>query len=139
MLTILWDVDSRDYTRPGAGIIARRVLGQARSGSIVLMHDAAGNRSQTLAAQPSIIDVLKRRGYELVTVPTCSISNCARRATSGRPRKYAPFRRPPITAWSHPATGHVPQAHSRIAVRPQASPATTGDGTYFRGRPLGAR
>jgi hypothetical protein len=52
------------------------------------------------------------------------------------PTKYAPFLGSPITAWSHPATGHVPEAHSRITVRRQAAPATTGDGTYFRGRPL---
>jgi hypothetical protein len=52
------------------------------------------------------------------------------------PAKYAPFRWPPITAWRRPATGHVPEAHSRITVRRQSAPATTGDGTNFRGRPL---
>jgi hypothetical protein len=55
------------------------------------------------------------------------------------PRKYAPFRWPAITGWNHPATGHVPEAHSRITVRPQPAPPTPGDGTYFRGRPLAMR
>ena len=77
MLTIQWDVDPRDWARPGAGAIqaggpaaeAARVLGGARSGSIVVMHDGGGPRDQTAAALPGIIATLKRRGYRLVTVP----------------------------------------------------------------------
>lgn len=77
MLTIQWDVDPRDWARPGAGAIqaggpaagAARILGNARPGSIVLMHDGGGPRDQTVAALPGIIATLKRRGYRLVTVP----------------------------------------------------------------------
>lgn len=69
MSTIIWDVDPRDYTRPGAGVIAARVLGAVRPGSIVLMHDGGGPRGQTLAALPGIIDVLRARGYGFATVP----------------------------------------------------------------------
>src|SRR3954453_4743267 len=47
-------------------------------------------------------------------------------------RKYAGFWRPPITAWRHPATGHVPPAHFRITGRRQPAPATTSDRTYLR-------
>ena len=36
---------------------------------IILMHDAGGDRSQTIAALPAIIDGLRARGYHLVTVP----------------------------------------------------------------------
>ena len=41
---VMWDVDSNDYLRPGAGAIAGRVLGRVRSGDVVLMHDGGGNR-----------------------------------------------------------------------------------------------
>lgn len=68
-LMVLWSVDSRDYTRPGTRAIIRNVLSAAQPGAIVLMHDAGGDRSQTLAALPSIIRRLRRRGYEFVTVP----------------------------------------------------------------------
>jgi peptidoglycan/xylan/chitin deacetylase (PgdA/CDA1 family) len=65
--TVQWDVDTNDWQLPGSGTIAARAL-QARSGSIVLMHDAGGPRGQTLAALPQIIDGLRSRGYRFVTV-----------------------------------------------------------------------
>ena len=33
------------------------------------MHDAGGDRTQTVAALPLIVHDLRRRGYALVTVP----------------------------------------------------------------------
>jgi peptidoglycan/xylan/chitin deacetylase (PgdA/CDA1 family) len=66
--TIQWDVDPQDWARPGSGAIYARVVGNVRNGSIVLMHDGGGPRSQTLAALPGIIHTLKARGYGFVTV-----------------------------------------------------------------------
>jgi peptidoglycan/xylan/chitin deacetylase (PgdA/CDA1 family) len=68
MSTIIWDVDPNDWRRPGSGAIYSRVVSATRPGSIVLMHDGGGDRSQTVTALPAIIGNLKRRGYELVTV-----------------------------------------------------------------------
>lgn len=68
MATVLWDVDPADWTRPGAGAIHDRVVGAARPGSIVVLHDGGGDRSETLAALPRIVDTLRGRGYRLVTV-----------------------------------------------------------------------
>ena len=69
MLMVLWSVDSQDYRQPGARAIVRRVLNGAHPGAIVLMHDAGGARSQTVAALPEIVRKLRHRGYRLVTVP----------------------------------------------------------------------
>ena len=69
MLMTLWDVDTEDYKLPGTPAIVRSVLSQAKPGSIVLMHDGGGDRSQTLAALPQIIKGLRARGFRLVTVP----------------------------------------------------------------------
>ena len=69
MLTVLWDVDSADYTLPGTAQIVRNVVSRVRPGSIVLMHDGGGPRSQTVAAVPHIVRALRRRGYRFVTVP----------------------------------------------------------------------
>ena len=66
--TIQWDVDPQDWARPGSGAIAARILSHVTNGSIVLMHDGGGPRSQTLAALPGIIDTLKARGYSFETV-----------------------------------------------------------------------
>lgn len=68
MLLVLWDVDTLDWERPGADAIVYNALSGARNGSIILMHDGGGDRSQTLAALPRIIKGLKQKGFEMVTV-----------------------------------------------------------------------
>jgi len=65
---INWDVDTRDWSRPGTNSIVRQALTNARNGSIILMHDGGGNRLQTLAALPQIIKGLRRQGFKLVRV-----------------------------------------------------------------------
>ncbi len=69
MLMVLWTVDTDDYLRPGVPAIVNRVLAGARPGAIILMHDAGGDRTQTIAALPIIVRALRKRGYRLVTVP----------------------------------------------------------------------
>ncbi|TCN38439.1 peptidoglycan/xylan/chitin deacetylase (PgdA/CDA1 family) [Kribbella orskensis] len=59
----LWTVDSHDWERPGTSVIVKRVLTGVKDGSIVLMHDGGGNRSQTVAALPSILKTLQAKGY----------------------------------------------------------------------------
>jgi peptidoglycan/xylan/chitin deacetylase (PgdA/CDA1 family) len=66
--TIQWDIDPRDWALPGVGEIETNVLANARPGGIVEMHDGGGNRSETLAALPTIIATLRARGYTFVTV-----------------------------------------------------------------------
>jgi peptidoglycan/xylan/chitin deacetylase (PgdA/CDA1 family) len=66
---VLWTIDTLDYTHPGADRIRRRVLAATAPGGIVLMHDGGGDRSQTVAALPGIIDGLRARGFRLVSVP----------------------------------------------------------------------
>lgn len=67
LATVLWDVYPFDWTMPGASVIAEQVVTQAANGSIVLLHDGGGDRSQTVAALPRIIDGLRGQGYEFVT------------------------------------------------------------------------
>jgi peptidoglycan/xylan/chitin deacetylase (PgdA/CDA1 family) len=69
MLLVLWDVDTLDWSKPGADTIYNNVISQVTNGSIILMHDGGGDRSQTLSALPRIIDTLRKRGYQMVTVP----------------------------------------------------------------------
>ena len=77
MLMVLWSVDSNDYELPGVNVIVDRVLDGARPGAIILLHDAGGNRSQTVAALPEIIHGLRKRGFKLVTVPKLLLDNPA--------------------------------------------------------------
>jgi peptidoglycan/xylan/chitin deacetylase (PgdA/CDA1 family) len=68
MTTVIWDVDPRDWSRPGSGEIYSRVVSNTKPGSIILLHDGGGDRSQTVAALPDIVRSLRARGYRLVTV-----------------------------------------------------------------------
>jgi peptidoglycan/xylan/chitin deacetylase (PgdA/CDA1 family) len=56
--TVLWDVDTRDWTNPGVGSIVSRAVNPARAGSIILLHV----KPQTAAALPHIIRRLRTRG-----------------------------------------------------------------------------
>jgi chitin deacetylase len=75
MLMVLWTVDTSDYRRPGVRAIVRAAVSGARPGAIILLHDAGGNRSETVAALPRIIAALRKRGYQLVTVPRLLLDN----------------------------------------------------------------
>lgn len=66
--TIQWNIDPRDWALPGVAEIESNVIDNARPGAIVEMHDGGGDRSETLAALPDIIDTLRARGYRFVTV-----------------------------------------------------------------------
>ncbi|MEA2158515.1 MAG: peptidoglycan-N-acetylglucosamine deacetylase, partial [Solirubrobacteraceae bacterium] len=77
MLMVLWTIDTSDYRQPGVSTIVNSVLSAARPGAIVLMHDAGGVRTETVAALPRIISRLRARGYKLVTVPRLLLDNPA--------------------------------------------------------------
>ena len=67
-------VDPGDWMRPGVQSIVDQTMYQLQStdetvhGQIVLLHDAGGDRSQTVAALPLLIDALRAKHYELVPV-----------------------------------------------------------------------
>lgn len=66
--SLMWSVDARDWERPPASVIAARVLARTQPGSIILLHDGGGDRSQTIAAVPMIIEGLRARGYSFTSV-----------------------------------------------------------------------
>ena len=67
-------VDPGDWKKPGAQVIINETLNAVSSGNaeksqqIVLLHDGGGDRTQTIAALPAIIDGLRARGYKIVPV-----------------------------------------------------------------------
>lgn len=68
MEPVLWSIDTLDWKRPGADTIVARAVGQAQSGSVILMHDGGGDRSQTVAALSSIIQGIAGRGLGFDTI-----------------------------------------------------------------------
>ncbi len=69
MLMVLWTVDTNDYREPGVRAIVDAVVDGSKPGAIILMHDAGGDRIQTIEALPLIVRALRARHYKLVTVP----------------------------------------------------------------------
>ena len=49
---------------------------ELRPGAIILFHDGGGDRSQTVAALPGVLQLLKARGYRAVPLPTPTGSCC---------------------------------------------------------------
>jgi len=72
--TVLWDVDTRDWSKPGVDAIYNKVVSLTQPGSIILHHDGTepgvydGDRRQTVASLPREIDYLRSQGYRFVTV-----------------------------------------------------------------------
>lgn len=69
LLMVLWSTDTGDYTLPGVQAIEQSALAGAHPGAIILMHDAGGDRSETIAALPAIVAGLRKKGLNPVTVP----------------------------------------------------------------------
>jgi cellulose synthase/poly-beta-1,6-N-acetylglucosamine synthase-like glycosyltransferase/spore germination protein YaaH/peptidoglycan/xylan/chitin deacetylase (PgdA/CDA1 family) len=49
--------------------IVDNVLRQAQMGNVILFHDGGGERANTVAALPQVIDKLREEGYQFVSVP----------------------------------------------------------------------
>src|SRR5213594_460185 len=69
-LVVLENIDPQDWAKPGADIILQRIKQQRHDGSVILLHDAGGNRSQTVEALPRILDWLHTRGDTVVPLST---------------------------------------------------------------------
>ncbi|MFD9792568.1 polysaccharide deacetylase family protein [Streptomyces sp. NPDC059070] len=59
-----YDVDSLDFTSPGASAVTRNVTGRIRNGSVVSLHFGYAD---TVAALPVLLAELDRRGLRAVT------------------------------------------------------------------------
>lgn len=63
MVQVLWDVDPRDWARPGTQAIVHNILTHAHNHNIILLHDGGGDRSETVAALDRVLPLLKAQGY----------------------------------------------------------------------------
>jgi peptidoglycan/xylan/chitin deacetylase (PgdA/CDA1 family) len=71
----LWDVSSEDWAELPPKKIVSNIVRKVKPGSIILLHDSGdlvtfkgGNRSATVQALPLIIDNLRAKGYDFITV-----------------------------------------------------------------------
>ncbi|MGY0006983.1 polysaccharide deacetylase family protein, partial [Micromonospora sp. I033] len=69
MTPLHWAVDPTDWQAPGAWRITETVMAQTAPGSIVLLHDAGGDRSGTVEALQALLPQLLSR-FQLEALPT---------------------------------------------------------------------
>ncbi|MCX5870798.1 MAG: glycosyltransferase [Deltaproteobacteria bacterium] len=68
-ITVTEDIDTEDWSKPGVAAMVESVKnGRQQGGNIVLLHDAGGDRSQTIEALPRIIDYLRARGDTIISL-----------------------------------------------------------------------
>ncbi len=67
-LVVGTDISPPDWKATGSVAIAAHVSEAvlAGKGNVIVMHDAGGDRSETVEALPAIIETLRRNGYEFV-------------------------------------------------------------------------
>lgn len=76
-INVLFDVVPVDWEDVPAEEMLRRVLQNVKPGSIILLHDGGGDRSETVKLTEPLIDSLARRGYQFVTVDELLKARCA--------------------------------------------------------------
>ncbi len=64
-----WDIDPKDWRRPGAAAIASSVIQRAFPGAIVVLHDGGGANQQTVVAVETILQELGQQGYVFRALP----------------------------------------------------------------------
>ena len=62
----LANYDSEDWRRPGVAEIVRNATPPSKHGGVILMHDAGGDRSETVAALERLVPELRARGFKFV-------------------------------------------------------------------------
>ena len=67
-LLVFADGDGRDWGRPGVASIVAAATPQDGQGTVVLLHDGGGDRSQTVRALALLTTELRARGYRFATV-----------------------------------------------------------------------
>ncbi|MFD5404205.1 bifunctional polysaccharide deacetylase/glycosyltransferase family 2 protein [Streptomyces griseorubiginosus] len=66
--SVFVDTDSDDWKKPGVSKIVQWATPTGTSGASVLMHDAGGDREQTLEALPKYIEKMRAKGYTFTTI-----------------------------------------------------------------------
>ncbi len=117
--SILWDVDTNDWRKPGVQTVINRAVNNAKPGSIILLHDI---HPSTIAAVEGVVTGLQARGFQLVTVS--ELIDMARRAAG----VTAPAMEAEVPAAAEPAS--AAPAAAAAAAEPVAVPAAPAASPY---------
>ncbi|GAA3813125.1 glycosyltransferase [Streptomyces coacervatus] len=83
--SVFVDTDSDDWKKPGVSKIVNWATPKGTSGASVLMHDAGGDREQTVKALPTYIKKMKAKGYTFTTISgVIEKQNASNRQSAGQ-------------------------------------------------------
>ncbi len=109
-LTVVNDLDSEDWQRPGVPTIVRNATPRRSDPAVELWHDAGGDRSQTVAALAQYIPMMQARGYRFTTITEGLNLRIAQQA-----RDAARLQRGGVTVTTQPLIAtNPPAAHADI-------------------------
>ena len=127
LTTVIWNDEARDWLRPGIDVISSRILGLVGNGAIVLLHDGGGDRSQTVAALPTIITTLQSQGYKFVTLQQM-VNDLPQNPAANEASVSVPTPVPVL----YPTPTVTPTSKPVISPTPTGSPMLTPTGTPGR-------
>ena len=127
LTTVIWNDEARDWLRPGIDVISSRILGLAGNGAVVLLHDGGGDRSQTVAALPTIITTLQSQSYKFVTLQQM-VNDLPKNPAANE----ASVSVPTLTPVLYPTPTVTPTSTPVISPTPTGSPMLTPTGTPRR-------
>ncbi|MFF3414360.1 bifunctional polysaccharide deacetylase/glycosyltransferase family 2 protein [Streptomyces sp. NPDC002698] len=135
--SVFVDTDSDDWKKPGVSKIVRWATPEKNQGAIVLMHDAGGDRSQTVEALDTYIKKMKAKGYTFTTVSGAQ-AELNRSASGAAPDQgasaAAPDRGASGTGGTSAGTG--PAAGGIASAAAQAGQRKADGATLYEGRAL---
>lgn len=67
---MLWsrDMQVNDWELPGTDRMVDEIISNVKNGSVILMHDAGGNRDQTVETVAKVLPILKSLNYKFTTL-----------------------------------------------------------------------
>ncbi len=66
--TMRWDTSTGDFLRKGVEYQVNAIMAGLHPGSVILVHDGGGDRSQTVESLAQIVDNVRAEGYTFTTV-----------------------------------------------------------------------
>ncbi|MDD5259002.1 MAG: polysaccharide deacetylase family protein [bacterium] len=68
LIYVSWTFSVKDWEKPAPAVMVDSFNKRLIPGSIVLLHDGGGNRANTVAALPGMIEAARKKGYRFVTL-----------------------------------------------------------------------
>ncbi len=88
--SVFIDTDSDDWKKPGVSKIIKWATPEDGEGASVLMHDAGGDRSQTVKALGKYIEKMRKKGYTFTTISGAMEEQGQQAAAGGSPAAGQP-------------------------------------------------